>query len=64
MKYEYSANYIANRQLNKNIENLKRIIDSDYPTPILYVRRKKENLVIITESEYKRLKEIEKEKSE
>lgn len=61
MKYEYSANYIANRRSNKSVECLKRMIDSDYPTPIFYVRRYKENLVILKESEYKSLKEIEKE---
>lgn len=61
MKYDYSVG----REIGKGVEDLKRIIDSDYDfkTPILYVR-KKENLVIITESEFNRLKKIEKDKSE
>lgn len=54
--------YSVGRKIGKGLEDLKRIIDSDYDfkQPILYVR-KKENLVIMTESEYKSLKEIEKE---
>ena len=61
MKKEYSVG----RKIGKGVEDLKRIIDSDYDfkNPILYVR-KKENLVIMTESEFNRLKKIEKDKSE
>jgi len=63
MKKEYSVG----RRIGKGVEDLKRIIDSDYDfkTPIIYIRKKeKGNLVIITESEFNRLKKIEKDKSE
>ena len=58
MKKEYSVG----RKIGKGVEDLKRIIDSDYDfkNPILYVR-KKENLVIMAESEFNRLKRIENE---
>ena len=57
MKTEYSVG----RKIGKVLEDLKRISDSDYDfkQPILYVRRK-ENLVIMAESEYKNLKEMER----
>jgi hypothetical protein len=62
MKKEYSVG----RKIGKGVEDLKRIIDSDYDFkfPLIYIRRHKENLIIITESEFNRLKKIEKEKSE
>lgn len=61
MKKEYSIG----RKIGKGVEDLKRIIDSDYDFkfPLIYIR-KKENLVIMTESEFNRLKKIEKDKSE
>jgi hypothetical protein len=63
MKIEYSVG----RKIGKGVEDLKRIIDSDYDFkfPLLYIRKKeKGNLVIMTESEFNRLKKIEKDKSE
>lgn len=55
MKNEYSVGF----NIGKDIVNLKQMIDNNQ-TPILYVRRYKENLVIITESEYSRLKKMER----
>jgi uncharacterized protein YajQ (UPF0234 family) len=63
-RFTISKEYIERREIGKGIEALKKIMDSDYDfkKPILYVR-KKENLVIMTESEFHRLKKIENEKS-
>jgi len=49
------------RRISKGITQLKKSIDTySFGKPLLYVRYDKENIVIITQKEYNRLKEIEK----
>jgi hypothetical protein len=64
-RFTISKEYIERREIGKGIEALKKIMDSDYDfkKPMLYVR-KKGNLVIMAESEFNRLKKIDKDKSE